>query len=205
MLYKFARTCKNVNVKIHRMKKIVVAGSKGGSGKSTISIALADFLKGSKIVDADNQGSISSAAAMGGRHQPIHLMEDDLSSIEHLIFDTPPYLSEELPEIIRQADVILLPTMVGQFDLIALKGVIDLIRKEGKQACTYIVFNAVKKPITKTFLRTKNFFLSNYKDIRKSKVELSYLMAYHTLPERALWGRAKKEIEKLAKEVNLYI
>lgn len=187
------------------MRKIVIAGSKGGSGKSTMSLALADVLKSAKIVDADHQGSISSTAGMGGRHQPINLIKDDFSSVDYLIFDTPPYLSEELPELIRQADLILLPTMVGQFDLIALKGIIDLIRKERKEACVYIVINGVKKPASKTFLRTREYFFSNYKDIRKAKVELSWLMAYHTLPERALWGPAKKEIERLVKEFKICI
>ena len=38
--------------------KIIVANSKGGSGKSTLVLALADVLPSAQIIDLDPQGTI---------------------------------------------------------------------------------------------------------------------------------------------------
>lgn len=179
------------------MKHILIANSKGGSGKSTLAIALADVLD-AQIVDLDHQGSLTTAASITQRHTPVSLHQ---ASAPYLIYDTPPYLSEELPGFIKKADYILIPTRVGVYDLLALKGIVDMVRRANKTAQCLVVFNGLRKPPTKTFLKTKQFFASNYKDIPRAHTELSYLMAYHTLAERPIWGKAKKEIQNLLKEI----
>lgn len=182
------------------MKKIVIANSKGGSGKSTLAIAFADVLNEVQLIDMDNQGSLSSASLITGRHTPVNIKE---ASAKHLIFDTPPYLSEELPGLLKEADIILIPTRVGQYDLLALQGIIDRIKDCNKTKSSFIILSQVHRPKTKTYLRTRDFFFSNYKDIKKAKTEISHLMAYHTLPEKPIWGKAKKEIISLIEELGI--
>ncbi len=180
------------------MKKILILNSKGGVGKSTLSIAIADILQNSQLVDTDHQGSLKTASEITGRHKVVSLEQ---ANADFVILDTAPYLNEELPGLINACDVMLIPTMVGSYDLLALSGCVEMIRRAKRTSSALIVFNAIKRPVTKTFLKTKGFFFSNYKDIKKAKVELSYLMAYHTLPERKIWGKAKKEVENLVAEI----
>ncbi len=182
------------------MVKIVVTNLKGGVGKSTLSSALADVLEGAQLVDLDHQGSITIAHAFTGRHRPVTAEE---VTGRNVIFDTPPYLSERLPNLLRDADHVIIPTAVGQYDLLALKGVVDRIRKAGVVDKTWIVFNKVPGRSTKTLTRTKEFFIKNYKDIKKADQHLSYLAGFHTIAERPVWGKAKKEILSLCKEIGL--
>ena len=184
------------------MKKIVVVNLKGGVGKSTISVALADILPNSQLIDLDHQGSLSIAYEFTGRHKPIDIKE---ASGDYLIFDTPPYLSEKLPEMLKDSNLVVIPTAIGQYDLLALKGIVDRVRKANAVAKTWIVFNRVPARSTKTLERTKQFFIDNYKDIKKAKQHLSFLTAYHTLPEKPIWGKARKEITALAKEMGIRI
>ena len=37
--------------------KIIIANSKGGTGKSTLTMALADIIEGAQIIDTDIQGT----------------------------------------------------------------------------------------------------------------------------------------------------
>jgi chromosome partitioning protein len=155
------------------MKKILVANSKGGSGKSTLAIALADVLN-AQLVDFDNQGSLTFASKITARHIPI---KPSKATKKYLVYDTPPYLSEELPALIKEADLILIPTKIGQYDLLALKGILDMVRKTNSEKKCFLILNEVKKPKPKTYLRTRDFFFTNFQDIKKAKTELSYLMA----------------------------
>ena len=51
--------------------KIVVANSKGGSGKSTLVLALADILPSVQVIDLDTQGTITIGASYTKRHSPV--------------------------------------------------------------------------------------------------------------------------------------
>jgi len=148
------------------MIRIVIANSKGGCGKSTLSSALADVLPNAQLVDLDHQGLLTQASEITGRHIPVPL---EKVNAKYLIYDTPPYLSEELPNVLKTADIILVPTRIGDYDLLALRGTIDRVRSLKKTDCTFLVFNAVPSIKSKGFLISKGYFLSNYKDIKKAK------------------------------------
>lgn len=129
-------------------KIITLAHQKGGVGKSTLAINLALIFQDQlsvALVDTDLQGSL------------YHLREDfpdltivgsdQLRDIQQLAFDliivdTPPYLSNRLPELFRHSDFILVPTKAGFFDVMAIRSTLALIREARAKAG--IVLNMVK-------------------------------------------------------------
>jgi chromosome partitioning protein len=134
-------------------KIITIAHQKGGVGKSTLAINLALCFQDQlsvAIVDTDLQGSL------------YHIKEDfpdlaiisadQLADIQKLaydliIVDTPPYLSNRLPELFLHSDLILVPTKAGFFDLMAIRSTIALIKEAQERAPhlkAAIVFNMIK-------------------------------------------------------------
>ena len=112
--------------------KIAVINSKGGCGKSTIVLALADVLMG-KVVDLDHQSTITDASQITGRHVPV----PSGTSCKHLIIDTPPYNNEENLALMEHSDVILVPVKVALPDLLACRAVLYEVRRLGleKNVC----------------------------------------------------------------------
>ena len=96
--------------------KIVVANSKGGSGKSTLILALADMLPGVQVVDLDAQGTITVGADYTKRHVPVR---EEEATEKPIIYDTPPYHGEELRSYFDTADLVLIPVKVSDPDLLS--------------------------------------------------------------------------------------
>jgi chromosome partitioning protein len=135
-------------------KIICIAHQKGGVGKSTLALNLAYcFKNGLKVglIDADLQGSLTGLKFMV---DGINLLpfEDDLTKLKNnlydiLIIDTPPYLSNKLPELFLNSDFILIPTKAGFFDLMAIKATLDMVKeakRKNKELKAGIVFTMVK-------------------------------------------------------------
>jgi len=135
------------------MKIITIAHQKGGVGKSTLAVNLAYAFEGinTGLVDSDLQGSLTHLNLMadGLNLVPYNRNLSDLRTLSYdlIIVDTPPYLSNNLPEIFNQSDFVLVPTKAGFFDIMAIQGTITLIKesmKEHPQLKAGIVFNMVK-------------------------------------------------------------
>lgn len=131
------------------MKIISVIHQKGGVGKSTLTFNLASNLKDSatvEIVDMDYQGSLLKIKGIS--EVPIHTADelDNLvkKDLDFLFIDTPPYLSENLPKLIKMSDTIIIPTKAGYFDFLAIESTIDLIKESGGEDKSLIVFNMIK-------------------------------------------------------------
>ncbi|MEO8947084.1 MAG: ParA family protein [Mucilaginibacter sp.] len=134
-------------------KIITIAHQKGGVGKSTLAINLALCFQDQlsvALVDTDLQGSLYHSrddfpelAIIGA---------DKLADIEKLAFDliivdTPPYLSNKLPELFLRSDFILVPTKAGFFDVMAVHSTIALIQEAIAKSSNIragIVLNMVK-------------------------------------------------------------
>jgi chromosome partitioning protein len=115
-------------------KIITVAHQKGGVGKSTLAMNLAVCFQDQlnvALVDTDLQGSLlhikeelPDLAVVGNQDlKEITKLQYDL-----IIVDTPPYLSNKLPELFSLSDFILIPTKAGFFDVMAIRSTIALVK-----------------------------------------------------------------------------
>ncbi|SEB97461.1 MULTISPECIES: ParA family protein [Maribacter] len=187
-------------------KIILITHQKGGVGKSTLTFNLAQNLsEHSKvaILDIDAQGSLSQLAKIVDSFE-ITTDENILTTNDHLDFifvDTPPYLSSKLKELIKIADLLLVPTKAGILDLLAIDNTISLIKDELKENKTMIILNMIKANTTITEDILKN--LDSHK-IKIAQTMISDLVAFTRSP--LLKGvtadrNAQRQIDSLTKEV----
>lgn len=116
-------------------KIITVAHQKGGVGKSTLAINLALCFQDQlsvALIDTDLQGSLyhikddfPKLTIVGATWlTKMHALPHEL-----IIIDTPPYLSDRLPELFKQSDFILIPTKAGFFDVMAIRSTLALVHE----------------------------------------------------------------------------
>ncbi|OCK44205.1 conjugal transfer protein TraA [Tenacibaculum soleae] len=188
-------------------KKILITHQKGGTGKSTLTFNLAQNISKNAsvaILDLDLQGSLSSVKDLvtdfeiipyKGRIKEIQNLDYDF-----IFIDTPPYLSQQLPELIQVADLIIIPTKAGVLDLLAINSTIELIENENKQEKSMLVFNMIKPNTTLTL--DILISLEEY-NIPIAKTRISDLVAF---TRSVLVGgvnnkNAQKQLDNLTKEV----
>ncbi len=118
------------------MKIITVAHQKGGVGKTTLALNLGFCLKHSlrvAILDSDPQGSISGLGEYAGIEGldliPLEDRGKGQDKYDVAIIDTPPYLTELLPEFFELSDYVLVPTKAGVLDIMAIKATIHLLHE----------------------------------------------------------------------------
>lgn len=121
-------------------KIITIAHQKGGVGKSTLAINLALCFQNQlsvALVDTDLQGSLYHSRE--DFPDLVVIGSDKFDDIQKLaydliIIDTPPYLSNRLPELFLHSDFILVPTKAGFFDVMAIRSTIALITEAMAEA-----------------------------------------------------------------------
>ncbi|MGY9050134.1 ParA [Puniceibacterium antarcticum] len=141
---------------------ITVAQQKGGSGKTTLAANLAiGFRRMGRsvaLVDIDPQGSLGRWFMMRLEQDPalVEGMEFATSSAwgityecrkltgthDIVIVDTPPKADSDLRPALRCADLVLVPVSMSHVDLWATEGVLDLAKREDKEAL--IVMNRAR-------------------------------------------------------------
>jgi len=138
-------------------KIILTTHQKGGVGKSTLTFNLAQNISnGSKVavLDFDLQGSLSQIKEMVTDFEIIPYVGqiDKILELDYdfIFIDTPPYLSNQLSELIAVADLIIVPTKAGILDLLAIKNTLEMIELAKRTADTMIVFNMIKAKTTLT-------------------------------------------------------
>jgi chromosome partitioning protein len=129
------------------MKTIAIASAKGGSGKSTITAALAvqACQDGSKVAMMDlnfDQGSLTqwwrvrgepSAPALALNIENIPRDVRTLASAYTWLFiDTPPADMDLIEQSIAVADAVVVPVRSGFFDVLAVQSVIEMVREHRK-------------------------------------------------------------------------
>lgn len=190
---------------------ILTTHQKGGVGKSTLSFNIAVNLKESAkvcIIDFDSQGSLYQIQGLS--EVPIFpaekLEEICHSDFDFVFIDTPPYLSNQLPNLCNIADVIIIPTKAGVLDLLAIRSTIEIIKQSGNEHKSIIVFNMVKPNTTLT--DQIKFQLEEY-NVTVSKNMISDLIAFSRsvlVNGTGENSKAKKQIDDLTKEIlNLII
>ncbi|MGO3181863.1 MAG: AAA family ATPase [Aequorivita sp.] len=138
-------------------KIILITHQKGGVGKSTLAFNLTQNIsRNAKVamLDMDLQGSLAQLKEVVSSFDIIPLQNNiaDITELNYdfIFIDTPPYLSNHLPSLIKMADLILIPTKAGILDLLAIKNTVELIKNESKIDNTMVVFNMVKANTTLT-------------------------------------------------------
>ncbi len=189
-------------------KIILITHQKGGVGKSTLTFNLAQNIsKNAKvcIVDIDAQGSLYQIRGLvpnldildyQGTAESFYNLHYDF-----IFIDTPPYLSNQLPKLIKLADLIIVPTKAGILDLLAIKSTIKLIENENQQDKSMIVFNMIKPNTT----LTKDIYngLEEY-NIKIATSKISDLVAFTrsvVLNGVSHSNKAQKQIDSLTQEI----
>ena len=180
-------------------KIILITHQKGGVGKSTLTFNLAQNLSGNAkvaVLDLDHQGSLIQIKKLV---EGFTITSDEsVLTEEHIDFvfiDTPPYLSDKLPELIKRSDLILVPTKAGVLDLLAIEGTLDLIRN------TMIVLNMIKHNTT---LTTDIIEELNTTDFRVASTHISDLVVFTRsvlLKGVESNPNAQRQIDGLTKEI----
>jgi chromosome partitioning protein len=129
------------------MKKVIIASQKGGGGKTTLTAHLAvaaehDNVGRSVVIDTDPQKTLATwwnnREADSPQLAPVNLDElpsklDALakSGFAYCFIDTPPALTKQNEIVLKQADLVIIPTRPSPNDLWALAATLDLVKKSG--------------------------------------------------------------------------
>lgn len=188
------------------MAKIILSThQKGGVGKSTLTFNMALALNNEVkvgIIDLDLQGSIwrSRMALDIPVFSADEMKKVIKSDFDFLFIDTPPYLNEKLPELAKLADVIVIPTKTGIYDLLAIEDTISIIKDSKSEKKALIVFNMVKPNST---LTSEMHEAIGKFEIPVAKNYISDLVAFtrSAINKEITDQKAKLQIENLTQEV----
>lgn len=186
------------------MKKIIVAHQKGGVGKSTLVINLYHLLKDKmnvSVQDFDNQGTTLRVL-----NSIAYKKNETVKESQLLIIDTPPYLFNELPSLLRDADMVIIPTRKSLPDLLAIGDTIELINEgkaKNKNLKVFILYNQVD---TRTSLNEPIEEKINSMDVDVFKTQLHNRVSYSRsiLSENGICGldvKAEQEFKELTNEI----
>ena len=180
--------------------QILITNTKGGCGKSTLTACLAESMD-ADIVDHDPQGTIMVNYQLTGRLKPV-----DYTSISKkvVIHDTPPYNSANLSSLIKEVDIVVIPTKLMYADLLAISTLIDKLERLNATKKAIIVFNEVRHHNNKLNDEVKKLFSQEYPEIRLANTEIPNWIGYSKVLAIPLPEREKKRIELLINELNAY-
>lgn len=130
------------------MKVVAIASRKGGSGKTTLvgHLAVQAERCGAGpvvLIDVDPQGSLAKWWNSRAAETPLYLqttMEDLAENVERLrerkvdlvFIDTPPSLDASVGEVIKAADLVLIPSRPSPHDLRSIGATVKLVEHLGK-------------------------------------------------------------------------
>ncbi len=130
------------------MKVVAIASRKGGSGKTTLAghLAVQAEIAGTApvvLIDVDPQGSLAKWWNLRTRETPYYVqtsIEELSETVERLrerqvrllFIDTPPSLDTAVGEVIRCADLVLIPSRPSPHDLRSIGATVKLVEHLGK-------------------------------------------------------------------------
>ncbi len=135
------------------MRTITIAARKGGVGKTTLathlSVIAAEGSKPVLLFDTDPQRSLAWWWQLRATDTPalVECEARELATIlpaaqdegvAFAIIDTPPHAENSISEAMRDADLVLVPTRPGPFDLAAVATTLDLAQRVGKKPLAVI-------------------------------------------------------------------
>lgn len=129
------------------MHTITIAARKGGVGKTTLATHLSVIAAGPGkpvlLFDTDpqrslkwwwdlRQGDTPALVECEARELPKILPAAEAEGVAYSIIDTPPHAETSIADAMRVADLVLVPTRPGPFDLAAVATTLDLAQRVGK-------------------------------------------------------------------------
>lgn len=129
------------------MKTVVITSQKGGSGKTTLAAHLAVAARQNGggpavLIDTDPQQTLTtwwnareadspSLAHVTLRDLPAKLRDLEAAGFDYCLIDTPPALTEQNREVLKRADLVLIPARPSPNDLWSLGATLELVREAG--------------------------------------------------------------------------
>lgn len=135
------------------MQVITIAARKGGVGKTTLathlSVMAADPKRPVLLFDTDPQRSLAwwwkirpgetpALIECDARDLPKIIETARKERVAFCIIDTPPHAENSIAEAMRVADLVLVPSRPGPFDLAGVAATLDLAKRVGKDALAVI-------------------------------------------------------------------
>jgi chromosome partitioning protein len=127
------------------MKTIVITSQKGGSGKTTLAASLSVAAEQAKdgtvvIIDTDPQNTLATwwnardaetpqLAPVSLRELPEKIAALAAAGFAYCFIDTPPALTEQSRQVLKLADLVLIPTRPSPNDLWSLGATLDLVKQ----------------------------------------------------------------------------
>jgi chromosome partitioning protein len=141
------RKMKDADAMKHTPITIAVASTKGGSGKSTITTALAvqAARDGGRValLDWEPQSSLTLWWLMRGKPANPRLLREDIEpaaavrrlagECDWLFLDTAPAMMDQVELAVQAADFVLIPVLASAFDLVASRAVVALCEEHHRQ------------------------------------------------------------------------
>ena len=180
------------------MESIAVIAPKGGGGKSTISECLRQALVDAQVIDMDHQQTLTILAKINNKPLPVNTSD---VTLKYVIYDTPPYNDEEIRDLMKIVDKIIIPIKGGPPDLAAFPSVYESLKNTDSFKKTFIVFNEVRKPISNMHKKMVNIFSKNFPKVKITNTNLSNLNSFKEALYGDLKGDALDQIKRLIKEI----
>ncbi|MCC4622550.1 ParA family protein [Xanthomonas cassavae CFBP 4642] len=130
------------------MKTLVLASQKGGAGKTTLAAHLAIAAEQAGVgpavlIDTDPQGSLSAwwnsrdadtpaLAAATLAELPAKLEALASAGFKLAVIDTPPAITDAIRDVVKLADLVLIPTRPSPHDLRAVGSTVDIAQEAGR-------------------------------------------------------------------------
>lgn len=201
---------------------IALCSQKGGAGKTTLSIHLAQEMAQSGrrvlLVDADPQSSASNWAAardekplfpvIGIARDTLHRDLPELArDYEHVVIDSPPRVSALARAAILAADLVIIPVQPSSYDIWAASETVGLMQeaqqfKPDIKAC-FLINRAIPKTV---IARDVQDALAEYPfpvlpDAISQRVSFSEASAGYAVQEMDPKGAAARDIHRASKAI----
>lgn len=201
---------------------ITTAHQKGGVGKSTIALNLYGYFARAgvrtAIVDIDPQGTISQFEELlepgrlniirRGNFTSFADLQAKAQGFEVVIVDTPPYLTDELQEVFKITNILIIPCKASVFDALAIRQTIAFVEESKRRldnnfmaviVLTMVISGTtIGEQIRETLKQYKTPILDTEIGNRIAYAK-SLLLTGSVVDDDS--GKAKEEIENLASEI----